>query len=928
MSSRDGTPVSLFIPTEVLNQRPCGAYVATKSPIIGGLPPLREESHLDSLNREQGPSPSSLGIVTTDVDPETAAALTDASLTPIQKIRRYAEVDGYSGVTVELANERWRERWERLCLQSDDAITLPRSSSRMSFASAPERGFRSEAERWRKSPSFQRAEVNLTHAAEGNGVTALVSSWLELDAEDEGVRLDSELALRQELSYAAYLGLEHVVLPAPSSEPSRRQYLADYARAVRNCLQGVAGEAPAAGSRLKVSVRLPISSPHILNTMLKQATHSPGGVPAVPAAAYLRTNDNWAWETWETIQTLCGYHTSLFVALDLSMPLPPATSIARWNAEPVSLLWLPSTSFLANARGYPVLSKSAQSLVRQLIRRRPTIVLSGIANPPAQHTRGGSSAYLQYVRHIERTMPPPSAIETFAAGYGDWLQAPLQPMRDDLSAETYDAFERDPVKYKLYEEAIYKALVERAVPGSTTRIWVFGAGRGMLVGRALEAGRRASRVVHVTAVEKNPHTVVALQDRIVAEWGSDQVDIVIGDMRTLAVPPRESDRADIVVSELLGSFADNELSPECLDGAMRFLKPNGISIPSSYMPFIAPVAAAKLHGDIAHAAVGDTGRVALGMGMPLVAQTGFDSPYVVLLQSANIVSAPGEWPAVQPCWRFEHGPMSNSGLVCTENGLPMTNGHNVRTTINSFHIPHTSVCHGLGGYFQAQLYGDIVLSTYPDERISSPDMVSWFPMFFPFRSPLYLPAGAELQVHMWRLTDDSRVWYEWSAEVFLQLPSVQENTPVITESRDTAQRDSFALPTRPQSLEAGPDTSIVSNAFTNAPNTPMMPAAAVHGGGAVVPGANAASPAAAAAASLTHASSPVSGLGLGGVQMPKSSTVQTASPQQALRKIIPYKNQQQQVHAPAQQPLTRIKIAETDLMNAGAHGSSIAINRS
>jgi type II protein arginine methyltransferase len=30
--------------------------------------------------------------------------------------------------------------------------------------------------------------------------------------------------------------------------------------------------------------------------------------------------------------------------------------------------------------------------------------------------------------------------------------------------------------------------------------------------------------------------------------------------------------ADILISELLGSFGDNELSPECLDGAMRFLK--------------------------------------------------------------------------------------------------------------------------------------------------------------------------------------------------------------------------------------------------------------------------------------------------------------------------------------------------------------------
>ena len=31
-------------------------------------------------------------------------------------------------------------------------------------------------------------------------------------------------------------------------------------------------------------------------------------------------------------------------------------------------------------------------------------------------------------------------------------------------------------------------------------------------------------------------------------------------------------QADILVSELLGSFGDNELSPECLDGAQTFLK--------------------------------------------------------------------------------------------------------------------------------------------------------------------------------------------------------------------------------------------------------------------------------------------------------------------------------------------------------------------
>lgn len=58
------------------------------------------------------------------------------------------------------------------------------------------------------------------------------------------------------------------------------------------------------------------------------------------------------------------------------------------------------------------------------------------------------------------------------------------------------------------------------------------------------------------------------------------------------------EKADILVSELLGSFGDNELSPECLDGAQRFLKQDGISIPSAYTSFIQPVMTSKLYDDV------------------------------------------------------------------------------------------------------------------------------------------------------------------------------------------------------------------------------------------------------------------------------------------------------------------------------------------
>ena len=47
--------------------------------------------------------------------------------------------------------------------------------------------------------------------------------------------------------------------------------------------------------------------------------------------------------------------------------------------------------------------------------------------------------------------------------------------------------------------------------------------------------------------------------------------VVPRDMREWRAP----EAADLLVSELLGSFGDNELSPECLDGAQPCLKGGG-----------------------------------------------------------------------------------------------------------------------------------------------------------------------------------------------------------------------------------------------------------------------------------------------------------------------------------------------------------------
>lgn len=51
-----------------------------------------------------------------------------------------------------------------------------------------------------------------------------------------------------------------------------------------------------------------------------------------------------------------------------------------------------------------------------------------------------------------------------------------------------------------------------------------------------------------------------------SEW-QGQVSLFNEDMRSW----KPAKLVDILISELLGSFGDNELSPECLDGAQRVL---------------------------------------------------------------------------------------------------------------------------------------------------------------------------------------------------------------------------------------------------------------------------------------------------------------------------------------------------------------------
>lgn len=70
-------------------------------------------------------------------------------------------------------------------------------------------------------------------------------------------------------------------------------------------------------------------------------------------------------------------------------------------------------------------------------------------------------SFISYIRHLQKNQAPLNVFEKVGQGYQDYLQSPLQPLADNLESITYEVFERDPVKYDQYEEAIKLALLDR-----------------------------------------------------------------------------------------------------------------------------------------------------------------------------------------------------------------------------------------------------------------------------------------------------------------------------------------------------------------------------------------------------------------------------------------------------------------------------------
>ncbi|XP_044143821.1 protein arginine N-methyltransferase 5 [Bufo gargarizans] len=567
------------------------------------------------------------------------------------------------------------------------------------------REFHQEPAKSRSGPQT-RSDLLLSGRDWNTLIVGKLSEWIKADSQIPSMRKTSEAALLQELNFSAYLGLPAFLIPLATEENS------NLARLLLNHIH-------TGHHSTMFWIRVPLMASNDLREDLIE------NEPAPDCDSEDKAGEERTWIWWHNFRTLCDYNKKIALAIEVGADLPGINVIDRWLGEPIKAAILPTSIFLTNKKGFPVLSKVHQRLIFRLFKLEVQFVISGSHH----HSEKDFSSYLQYLEYLSQNRLPPNAYEMFAKGYEDYLQSPLQPLMDNLESQTYEVFEKDPVKYSQYQQAVYKCLLDR-VPEeeketNTQILMVLGAGRGPLVNASIRAAKQAERLIKVYAVEKNPNAVITLEGWRYEEWGS-QVTVVSSDMREWNPP----EKADIIVSELLGSFGDNELSPECLDGAQHFLKEGGVSIPGEYTSYLAPISSSKLYNEV---------RACREKDRDPEAQ--FEMPYVVRLHNFHQLSNP------LPCFIFQH---PNKDPVIDNN----------RYCCLKYNIKLNTVLHGFAGYFQTVLYKDVTLSICPETH--SPGMFSWFPILFPIKQPIPLKEGDTVCVRFWRCNNGKKVWYEWA----------------------------------------------------------------------------------------------------------------------------------------------------------------------
>lgn len=97
---------------------------------------------------------------------------------------------------------------------------------------------------------------------------------------------------------------------------------------------------------------------------------------------------------WNNMRLTCASDRKIGLCLELSADLPSQDILNRWLGEPIKNLMIPTSLFLTNRKGFPVLSHAHQAFLKLCALQKIQLLLTG-ANRHSSYKH-----YVQYLEHV------------------------------------------------------------------------------------------------------------------------------------------------------------------------------------------------------------------------------------------------------------------------------------------------------------------------------------------------------------------------------------------------------------------------------------------------------------------------------------------------------------------------------------------------
>ncbi len=287
-----------------------------------------------------------------------------------------------------------------------------------------------------------------------------------------------------------------------------------------------------------------------------------------------------------------------------------------------------------------------------------------------------------------------------------------------LGYEHYYQMLNDKIRMDAYRKAIYKTVKVGDI------VVDLGSGTGILSIWAIKAG-----AAKVYAIEKTE--AINLAKEIAKANGClDKIEFINENSMQVKLP----EKADVLISETLGSFAIDENTLEFTNDAReRFLKKDAVMIPQSIDLFIAPVEDIETYNKI------DFWRQIPDINF---------SPAFELFSKKIMVET-----------IREKGLLATATKIgCIDLTRPVEKIFTARLYLQ---MKKTGQLHGVAGWFHTQLCAGIEINTSPKNPITH-----WKQAFFPFKNPIDVIEGDILDWSMTvgakeKYSDDSNISYEY-----------------------------------------------------------------------------------------------------------------------------------------------------------------------